>query len=75
MGYMEPDRADRNAGAVVAADIVADVAAGTGIAARGDAKEEVPNQYFRTVAAEDHCSSAIVGRLEGEEHRSRLPQH
>lgn len=73
---MEPGRADRSAGAVVvAADTVADVAAGTGIAARGDAEEEGPKQCFRMVVAEDHCSSAIVGRLEEEEHRSQLPQH
>lgn len=73
MGYMEPGRADRSACAVVvAADTVA---AGMGIPARGDAEEEAPKQRFRMVAAEDHCLSAIVGRLEVEEHRSQLPQH
>ena len=73
---MEPGRADRSVcDVVVAADTVADVAAGAGIAARGDAEEKVPKQCFRMVAAEHYCSSAIVGRLEEEEHRSQLPQH
>ena len=76
MGCMEPGRADRSACVVVvAADTVADVAVGMGMAALDDAKEEGPKQCFRMVAAEDHCSSAIVGRLEEEEHRSQLPQH
>lgn len=77
MGCMEPGRADRSACVVVvvAADTVADVAAGTGMTVVVDAKEEVPKQCFRMVAAEDHCSSASVGRLEEEEHRSQLPQH
>ena len=77
MGCMERSRAGRNACAVV---VVADAdaaAAGTypSIVAQGDADEVVPKQRFRIVAAEDHCSSAIVGRLEEEERRSQLPRH